>query len=326
MRILGLAADRRGCGYYRIELPLGELDEHGHQVEICDSWDDEPVSRAHEFDVAVGQRLGNVGEYDRWRRLAEHSRLVYEVDDDLLNVEPSNVRAHNIMNDPELRRGTAMCAALADMVTVTTQPLAEAMSQWNPNVVVLPNYVDDALLKIDRPRRERITIGWSGGGSHIRDLQLITREMDRFLGRNPQVDLHIVGTDYTELFRSSVRYTPFDPSPQSYFHNIDFDIGLAPLTSSRFNRSKSHIRVLEYAALGIPVVASDEPAYCDTVIDGVTGFLVRYEHEWQRRLRDLVEDEAMRYEMGVKAREHARSWVIQDGWQLWEQAYEGILR
>lgn len=326
MKILGLAADRRGCGYYRIELPLGELAEHGHHVDICDSWDDEPVSRIHEFDVAVGQRLGNIGEYERWLRLAEHSRLVYEVDDDLLNVDPSNVRAHNIMTDPDLRRGTAMCAAMADLVTVTTQHLADVMGQWNPNVAVLPNHIDQTLLDMERPRPERITIGWSGGGSHIRDLQLVARQVDRFLGRNPEVDLHIVGTDYTQLFRSHVRHTPFDPNPRSYFSNIDFDIGLAPLVPSRFNRSKSHIRVLEYAALGIPVVASDEPAYRETVIDGVTGFLVRYEHEWNQRLRDLVEDEEMRNEMSIKAREHARSWVIQDGWRKWEQAYEGILQ
>jgi glycosyltransferase involved in cell wall biosynthesis len=110
-----------------------------------------------------------------------------------------------------------------------------------------------------------------------------------------------------------------------YYQAIDFDIGLAPLIPSMFNRSKSHIKALEYAALGIPVIASDEPPYRDFVIDGVTGFLVRREHEWGQRLRDLVNDDAMRESMGVKAREHAAQFSIEKGWRLWEQAYRTLV-
>jgi glycosyltransferase involved in cell wall biosynthesis len=94
---------------------------------------------------------------------------------------------------------------------------------------------------------------------------------------------------------------------------------------SRFNRSKSHIKALEYAALGIPVIASDEAPYRDFVVDGVTGFLVRHDHEWALRLRDLVNDAAMRESMGAKAREHARQFSIKEGWKLWEQAYRTLI-
>jgi glycosyltransferase involved in cell wall biosynthesis len=321
MRVLGLNSDGQlGCGYYRMLLPLGELTRRGHDVAICGTWVRQP-----DYDVAVAERIGNRGEVDRWRALAEHAALVYEVDDDLFNVEPTNLRAYPMLSDPELRRDMARCIALSDLVTVSTQPLAEVVGQFNPNVAVLPNHIDAAMLELQRPRRERVTVGWAGGDSHLLDLQVAAGQLRRFLDRNPAVDMHFVGTDYSRLVRRTCRYTPFQAGVWNYYQVIDFDVGLAPLASNVFNRSKSHIRCLEYAALGVPVVASDVPAYRGIVIDGVTGFLVRRDHEWQPRLRDLVNDEAMRAEMGAKAREHAAGWAIQGGYRRWEQAYRRLL-
>jgi len=45
----------------------------------------------------------------------------------------------------------------------------------------------------------------------------------------------------------------------------------------------------------------------------------------EARLRDLVNDEAMRDAMGAKAREHARQFSINEGWKLWETAYRTLL-
>jgi glycosyltransferase involved in cell wall biosynthesis len=72
-------------------------------------------------------------------------------------------------------------------------------------------------------------------------------------------------------------------------------------------------------------VASDVKPYRDYVVDGVTGWLVRTEQQWAQRLRELVNDEAMRTEMGAKAKEVASQHTIQDGWRDWEAAYGALL-
>jgi hypothetical protein len=41
----------------------------------------------------------------------------------------------------------------------------------------------------------------------------------------------------------------------------EFDLGLAPLVDTKFNRLKSDIKVLEYTALCLPVVASATGPY-----------------------------------------------------------------
>lgn len=319
MKIYGFH-DGHACGYYRIMLPFAELARHGHEVAMHRGWN--PACR--EYPIVVGQRVSRSEALPLWRRLATPGRrLVWETDDDLFNIDPSNAAAF-LSHDSEVRDAVEFTARSADLVTVSTEPLAELMRQYNSNVVVLPNHVDGALLDIVRPQRTRVTVGWAGGDSHLRDFAMIASVLRRFLVRNPDVDFHNIGTSYLRPFRLRGRDTGWSADIFDYYRAIDFDVGIAPLADTVFNRSKSGIKAIEYQALGIPVVASDTPAYRGVVLDGVTGYLVRHEHEWDRRLRELVRDIDMRAEMGAKARQHAAQWTIQRGWTKWQTAYESL--
>lgn len=316
--------DESGCGWYRIRLPLGELAARGHEVRMLLGRDVVPADTAG-YPLIVGQRMDKYEALPAWRRMRAHSKLVYEIDDDVFSVEKVNWMAYGTYGREDARDAVAHAAQVADLVTVTTEPLAEVMRRHNPNVVVLPNCVPDALLRHERPRRDRLVVGWAGGASHALDVHLVAPQLRRFLDRHPAAELHLIGTDYGPTIGRPRRFTEWDADPWGYYRNIDFDIGLAPLAGSVFDRSKSGIKALECAALGIPVVASDVEPYRGVVLDGVTGFLCRQEHEWFKRLRELANDAAMREEMGRKAREHAAQWAISRQVALWEQAYEGVI-
>jgi glycosyltransferase involved in cell wall biosynthesis len=315
--------DGTACGYYRIRLPFEQMLANGHDVDVVA----DGTHVEDDFPILVAQRMGYPGFQMQWLKMWRDHKLVWETDDDLWSIDPTNVRAATVFT-PEFLAAVEQCARTAHMVTVSTEPLAEVMSRFNSNVVVLPNHIDGALLDIERPQRDRLTIGWAGGDSHWRDWEYVAPYLRRFLARNPEVGFHNIGYDFrraAKLDLTQARYTGWSPFIFDYYRNIDFDIGLAPLVPSVFNRSKSHIKALEYAALGIPVIASDVAPYRNFVIDGVTGFLVSRDHEWEQRLRDLVNDEAMRTEMGAKAKEHARTYAIQSGWQMWADAYRSLL-
>lgn len=319
MRIFGFH-DGHACGYYRMTLPLSELAKHGHEVDLNVGWHE----RCRDYPIVVGQRVNRPEALPIWRRLATPGRrLVWETDDDMFSIDPTNASAW-FTHGPHVTDAVTFAAAAADLVTVSTEPLADVMRPYNSNVVVLPNHFDGGLLDLVRPQRDRVTIGWAGGDSHLRDFDSVAAPLRRFLLRNPDVDFHNIGTSYLRPFRLRGRYTGWQAGVWDYYRTIDFDIGIAPLADTEFNRSKSGIKALEYQALGIPVVASDSLAYRPVVLDGVTGFLIRHEHEWGRRLRDLVRDADMRAEMGAKARQHAAQWSIQRGWRLWETAYQSL--
>lgn len=322
MRVLGLTRQQEGGGYYRVRLPLAEMAQHGHRTVVAPARTDVHVSDDSGVDLIVGQMIGGINGW--WRNLRKHAPLVYELDDDPFEVERHNP-VYAAYANPATQDNIAHCLAVADLVTTSTEPLAERMRKHNPNVVVLQNRIDEHLLSIERLRREKVTIGWAGGASHLEDIKLVAHGMRKVLDHNPAAEAHFIGADFTSLIRRPVRYTPWCDRTVDYYRLIDFDIGLAPLLPTMFARTKSFIKALEYAALGIPVIASDVTPYNEFVVDGVTGWLVRRDHEWGARMRELVNDEAMRTEMGAKAKQLAAEWTIQRGWQDWQTAYEGVI-
>lgn len=325
MKIKGFARQFEGGGYYRIRLPLGELGHHGHET-TCEAARSDIY--AHDADVVVGQLIGGHNYpaviHSWWRKLVRYSKLVYELDDDPFAIEqhnPAFVAYGNAVSQDSITH----CIQVASLVTASTEPLAERMSKINPNVVVLRNRIDESMLEIERPKRDKLTIGWAGGASHTEDLKICAHGLRKTLDHNPDVEAHFIGPDFTPLIRRPMRHTPWAEKTTDYYKLLDFDIGLAPLAPTVFAEAKSYIKALEYAALGIPVIASDVAPYRDFVIDGVTGWLVRRDHEWAVRLREMVNDEAMRTEMGRKAKDVARGYTIQKGWPEWEAAYKSIL-
>jgi glycosyltransferase involved in cell wall biosynthesis len=326
LTILGYPHAADGSGYYRFYLPYQHLARGvHHRIMLPEPGqhftpNDEQIE---EIDIVVGQRMCGPGQ-GLWEHWQGKVKLVYELDDDVLQPDTWSGLAH--MFDPQVHESFKACISMSDLVTCSTETLAQQMRQYNENVVVLPNYVDADILYLDRPKRDRLTIGWAGGMSHLGDWVQVAEPIRDVLQHNPDVDMHFVGIDYSPLLRLDrpCRYTRWRPDTWSYYKGIDFDIGVAPLVATPFCDAKSHIRALEYMAMGIPLVAANRPAYRDMVVDGVTGFLVDTEDQWRTRLTELINDEAMRAEMGAKGREVASAWTIQAGWKKWRNAYEEV--
>lgn len=323
MKLFGWAADHAGCGYYRLGLPLAALRVLGHETLVSTvlpgDWRD--------ADVIIGQRICMPGPSRTWQRLAaEGRRLVYEIDDDLFRVHPTNPGAR-VFADLDVQARIRANAGVAAAVTVTTRALAEVMGEYNPDVVVLPNAVPAWLLAHERPRRRQVTLGWAGSATHEMDLAEVAGPLRQFLQRNPSIAFHAMGTDYAPVMRlpaAQCRHTPWAAAIEDYLRAVDFDIGLAPLRPDPFNRSKSSLRPLELAALGIPVVASDYGPYAEFVRDGETGFLVRRDHEWGLRLRELAADANLRHDLGTKARALAAQHTIEATAPAWEAVYRDV--
>lgn len=331
MRIFGLPVGDNGCGYYRCYQPLTELRNRGHWVALpargmvwLPDGDETPV--ADRPGIFMGQMVTGPKGMALWEDWAGKTALVYDIDDDVFTADHAGSLWHEI---PEIRPIAAYLMSLSDLVTVSTPHLAEIMSKFSRNVVVLNNCVDERLLALERPRREQVTVGWAGATSHEKDFRWLSPILSRFLNRNPDVGFTFAGGDFSPCLKvepGRCRHTPWQAEMWDYYAGIDFDVGIAPLTPAReFNKSKSHIKALEYAALGIPVVASDCEPYREFVEHGVTGFLARRDHEWDRYLRDLVNDEAMRTEMGAAAKKLAAGWTIQARAGDWEAAYERVV-
>lgn len=317
-----LPHSKDGSSYYRLWLPWKHLKEqslHGY-INIAE----DPLDPAMTPDVTVLQRPAGTGGLQMLERIAGQTKLVYEVDDDMLQVDPSGL-PH--LYDERVRESIRRCLRLCDAATTTNEYLADTLRPFCENVFILPNYVKAGLLDIQRPRPKRLTVGWAGGTSHLIDMVEIQDVLRDTLTRNPDIDMHWVGFDFSPLLgdlRYRCRRTNWTQDVGHYYRKIDFDIAIAPSADIPFNRSKTPIRALEMAALGIPIVAQNRLPYSEFVVDGKTGFLVDTADEWRDRLHDLIVDDGLRAELGANAREQAAGWTIEENWVRWEQAFEQI--
>lgn len=341
MKIFGGHDGGSGCSYYRIELPLGELGyaDDDFEVTMADAGDrvtGTPMITARHlegFDVIVAQRWNTHKGLEIWRRArTPFSRLVYELDDDVFSITPENWNAYNLYGDPVVRDAVEHSIEVADLVTVSTEPLAEVMRKYNPNVAVLGNCIPGWVLGLPPGRHERPRVGWQGAASHGVDIGLVAAPVRRFLRKFPGWDFQVNGTDYRPTIAAPADrmfyadWVQVNENPEGFYSGIDFDIGLCPLAPSDFTRSKSAIKAIEYGGRGIPVIATDCPAYREVVIHGVNGFLVKQENEWFKYLRELAGDDALREKMSAAARDMAREHLIENRWTDWRDAYAGLFR
>lgn len=329
--------DAGGCAFYRMILPHTQLAAHGWDV----TWVNASLETGAGFtsagtrghDVIAAQRVDKPGSAHVWRdcRTAT-SRLVLEQDDNVFAIGKHNWSAYEIYSRERVQDMVMHAMEVADMVTTTTATLADVLSEFNANVVVLPNCIPAWVCGLDPRPHDRPRVGWMGGASHGLDVGVVAGPVRRFLKRHADWQLSLVGTDYRPTFELPkdravfTKWIQVNDDAEGYYRLPDFDVGLAPLTPDVFNQSKSPLKAMEYGALGIPVIASDWPPYREYVRHGETGFLVKRDHEWLHYMSLLANDEALRQKMGAAAREQARENTIEGNWQKWDTAYRGLFQ
>jgi hypothetical protein len=340
MRVFAGHDGGSGCSWYRMTVPLSELAKHDDfEVTFADAGDSvsaRPVITAamlRDYDIIVAQRWNKHDGMGVWRGArTPFSRLVFETDDDVFSITPENWPAYRHYGRLDVRDAVEHMASTADLVTVTTGPLAQVMRELNPSVAVLPNCIPGWACSLPREPRPRPRVGWMGGASHGVDVGIVADPVRRFMKRFGGWDLQVNATDYRPTFKVSQDRAFFTPwvhvsdRPREFYQSIDFDIGLCPLWPTTFSRSKSAIKAVEYGARGIPVIATDCPAYRAVITHGVDGFLVKNDHEWLRYMSELAGDEQLRVKMGEAARDMARRYLIEDRWTEWRDAYVNLFK
>lgn len=330
MKIFFWLPDTNGVGFYRGIAPACALADAGHHVAASERLPD--AARDGAYDVIVGMRVSNLGASRTWQELARagHTKLVYEIDDDLWNVDPSNKSAFPFYQGERLDRLTRN-VEVSDVVTVTTAALADQVSLRNPRVRVVPNQIPGWLLDHQRPTADMLTVGWRGGSSHARDFGELRQPLRSWLQHPAQrgrVAYHAMGADNTDRVatrHSTVRHTPWNDSVGGFLRAVDFDLAVIPLRPSSFNDSKSELALLEMSALGIPAIASPVGPYKEAAANGAPVVLASNPGEWRDALDTLTDPttgEQARAELSAAARAWVAGCTFEANVTNWIEAYQ----
>lgn len=274
-------------------------------------------------DVAILQRDATgiaLPELEKWLTAWRDAggAFVYEVDDDLLDGEGLRRRGFTADVD-EVTKSVTWLAGKADLVTVSTEQLAQRLRSFNSRVHVVPNRLDRGLWRLTAPqphqdlRTQRggnapIKIGYIGTPSHDLDLSMIAEAVKRIekeFGERVQVEIIGAFEQRRSPFGKCVslpRRNDYPSFVDWLFQRVDWDIALLPLADDRFNASKSHLKFLEYAALNLAIVCSDVPTYRSVATDRSNSLVVPNSTEaWYQALCELILDRDLRHELAARA-------------------------
>lgn len=370
MRILGIERDDSACNHYRILQPLYKLLENGManiltMREGPELATDFAIQKMIESDIIVVHRPASEEWYKFIKKCREFGKIIVcDYDDDPFNTSPLNpyyqfvgtqevefvwpdgkkemLWSKNPMEhggryiniEQNIRRRDLFRASFqkADLVSTTTDILADKLRTINPNVAVLPNLMDFELYPQIECVKKEIKIGWQGGSSHYEDLWMVAPAIKKILKKYSNTkfvfwgDLRMYG-----LFRDI-------PIERIECHQwvkqicypyklacLNLDIGICPIVDNEFNRNKSAIKYFEYSVVGAASIASNIPPYSPCITHGENGLLTD-ENGWFEAIEELVLNEEKRKKMAKKAFENVHeNYNANSKAHLWLDAYSKLL-
>ncbi len=174
-------------------------------------------------------------------------------------------------------------------------------------VVVVPTVIELSRYPLRETRCDAptstpaFTIGWIGSPSTARYLHLIAPALAAVcLGGRARVRL--VGSGPIDLPGVPVDIVPWQEETEVE-EVRRFDVGIMPLPDEPWTRGKCGLKLIQYMACGLPVVASPVGVNVEIVDEDVNGHLASTQEEWVQALTQLQADLVARQRMGAAGRQ-----------------------
>jgi glycosyltransferase involved in cell wall biosynthesis len=190
-------------------------------------------------------------------------------------------------------------------VQTSTQPLAEHLRQFNPNVTVFQNHLAYLPPERDYSLGHPVTL-FFGALNRQKDWELLMPALNRVLAKFPEVLVKVIHDQqfFDAITTKQKQFQPWCPYEQYQAILHTCDIGVLPLIDTQFNRMKSDLKFLEHAGHGVAALASPT-VYANTISEGETGLIYRSPEEFEMKLTELILNRDLRQTITRKA----HNWV-----------------
>lgn len=240
------------------------------------------------------------------------SLLVYDFDDAVYYRDSYHPRGPYSLTRRVRFQATVQ---LADCVIAGNNYLADAvMKVTNPaKLQVIPTCVNASLYRTAEHEDHRPTrLVWIGSKSTLQSLECARPLLEEVGKEFPSTVLRVICNRFPQFKHLNVECA--DWSSQTERGSLqDCDIGISWVPDDKWSRGKCGLKILQYMAAGLPVIASPVGVHNNILSRGV-GLLARTREEWIAGLRQLVEDFQLRAELGRQGRNRIETQFHVDQW------------
>ncbi len=347
-KVLFIARDDGGCGFFRCLQPANFLTRMGKmQGEYV--FRTPTKEQLLDADLVIMQDMGSVESANLGKFMLDNRiPFMTEFDDFVHHVSPHNEGGYGAWNPSTLFLYRAMeLTKKALGITVSTNQLAREFFPYNANIFVIPNYLDKEKWSQPAVKRSdgKIRIGWCGGNAHADDLLMVSKVIDKIVKEyKGKVVFETMGMTRKELagvfpmkiqnetciscgYEGELHHYPgesLDDYP-TVLASRGWDIAIAPCINTAFNNSKSDLKIKEYSAVGLPIVASPIRPYLDAAESNAQILFASTFDEWYNSLKKLIEDSALRDEMVRANKDWVAQYWIQDNIESISEVYGRII-
>jgi glycosyltransferase involved in cell wall biosynthesis len=268
------------------------------------------IDDGHTLDVIYTMR--KIGKF----------KIIIDLDDNLWQIPVGNPAMGTANHHAKRIMALTESVKCADWVTVSTDPLKNALLPLNEKVTVLPNYIDPIEWDFKRKKHKKVRIGWVWSPTHIPDMFVVWDAL-RTISLREDVEIVIFGTEidvFKDIKTTNIKGVPYWDYPRTFMEE-GIDISIAPLEDNDFNKSKSNIKWLESTMAGAAFIGSDVYPYSTSVKDGKTGYIAKNESQWIKKMTNLIENPEKRAEMVKNARKEILEQRPRDI-KKWEDFYK----
>ncbi|MCE9603938.1 MAG: glycosyltransferase family 4 protein [Planctomycetia bacterium] len=214
-----------------------------------------------------------------------------------------------------------------DAVVAGNSFLAEEAARWtDPNKVhIIPTCVDlDRYPLAPHIASDKLRLVWIGSSSTLQGLETVRGYFRRIGKCLPHARLKLICDRDLAEAGMPTEFCAWSEATEAAELSAA-EIGISWIPDDPWSRGKCGLKILQYMAAGLPVVANPVGVHPQLIEHGVSGFLATTADEWVDAVRTLARDPELRQRMGTAGRRKVEAkFSVHRGAMLWTNLLDSL--